>query len=173
MGDGGQVVTMFVRSGTVCVARFGPAEAAVLNEVMLEVVTLLSEGFDRTDPVIERLFPDVYRDDPSASADLRRYTEDDLRSAKLEQAAMLLDALPVEGGEVALDEEQAEAWLRALTDVRLTLGLRLGIIDDDVDIEAELDEAILKDPTSQRVGQLSVYQYLTYLQESLVGALMG
>ncbi|GGM72650.1 DUF2017 domain-containing protein [Dactylosporangium sucinum] len=164
---------MFVRAGTACVARFGPAEAAVLNEVMLEVITLLSEGFDRDDPVIDRLFPDVYRDDPGASADLRRYTEDDLRSAKLEQAAMLLDALPVEGGEVALDEEQAEAWLRALTDVRLTLGLRLGITNDDVDIEAELDDAILRDPTSPRVGQLSVYQYLTYLQESLVGALMA
>ncbi|WP_433619492.1 DUF2017 domain-containing protein [Dactylosporangium sp. CA-139114] len=164
---------MFVRAGTVCVARFGPGEAAVLNEVMLEVITLLSEGFDRSDPVIGRLFPDVYRDDPALSAELRRYTEDDLRSAKLEQAALLLDALPVEGGEVALDEEQAEAWLRALTDVRLTLGLRLGIADDDVDIESELDDAILKDPTSARVAQLSVYQYLTYLQESLVGALMG
>jgi hypothetical protein len=166
-------VTMFVRAGTVCVARFGPGEAAVLNEVMLEVITLLSEGFDRADPVIERLFPDVYRDDAVLSAELRRYIEDDLRSAKLEQAALLLDALPVEGGEVALDEEQAEAWLRALTDVRLTLGLRLGIADDDVDIESELDEAILTDPTSARVAQLSVYQYLTYLQESLVGALMG
>ena len=166
-------MTMFVRNGTVCIARFGPAEAAVLNEVMLEVITLLSEGFDRGDPVIARLFPDMYRDDAAASEELRRYLEDDLRSAKLEQAALLLDVLPVEGGEVALDEEQAEAWLRALTDVRLTLGSRLGIDDDDVDIEAELDEAILKDPTSARVGQLSVYQYLTYLQESLVGALMA
>src|SRR5258706_381279 len=87
---------MFVRDGTVCVARFGPGEAAVLNEVILEVITLLSEGFDRADPVVERLFPDIYPDDPTISAELRRYTEDDLRSAKLEQAAMLLDALPVE-----------------------------------------------------------------------------
>src|SRR5688500_16567668 len=107
-------MTMFVRAGTVCVARFGRAEAAVLNEVMLEVITLLSEGFDRSDPVIARLFPDVYRDDAETSADLRKYTEDDLRSAKLEQAAVFLDVLPVEGGDVALDEEQAEAWLRAL-----------------------------------------------------------
>src|SRR6185437_2724554 len=100
-----------VRDGTACVARFGPGEAAVLNEVTLEVITLLSERFDHDDPVVERLFPDVY-------------PEDHLRSAKLEQAAMLLDNLPVEGGEVALDEEQAEMWLRALTDVRLALGLR-------------------------------------------------
>jgi hypothetical protein len=161
---------MFVRDGTVCVARFGPGEAAVLNEVMLEVITLLSEGFDRADPVVERLFPDIYPDDPAVSADLRRYTEDDLRSAKLEQAALLLDALPAEGGDVVLDEEQAETWLRALTDVRLALGLRLSI-SDDTDLEDELDEAVLHDPTSPRVGQLSVYAYLTYLQESLVGAL--
>jgi hypothetical protein len=163
---------MFVRDGTVCVARFGPGEAAVLNEVMLEVITLLSEGFDRADPVVERLFPDIYPDDPSASADLRKYTEDDLRSAKLEQAAALLDGLPIEGGDVALDEEQAETWLRALTDVRLALGLRLSITDE-TDLEQELDEAVLRDPASPRVGQLSVYAYLTYLQESLVGALSG
>ncbi len=163
---------MFVRDGTVCVARFGAGEAAVLNEVMLEVITLLSEGFDRADPVVERLFPDIYPDDPSASADLRKYTEDDLRSAKLEQAAAFLDGLPMEGGDVALDEEQAETWLRALTDVRLALGLRLAITDD-TDLEQELDEAVLRDPASPRVGQLSVYAYLTYLQESLVGALSG
>ena len=70
-----------------------------------------------------------------------------------------------EGGEVALDEEQAEAWLRALTDVRLALGLRLASTTT-TDIEEELDEAVLQDPTSARVGQLSVYAYLTYLQES-------
>jgi hypothetical protein len=60
--------------------------------------------------------------------------------------------------------------LRALTDVRLALGTRLGI-EDDTDIEAELDAAVGKNPTSSRVGQLSVYAYLSFLQESLVGAL--
>lgn len=163
-------MTMFVRAGETCTAHFGASEAAVLHEVMLEVIALLSEGFDRGDPVVERLFPDMYPDDPAVSADLRRYTEDDLRSAKLEQAALLLDGLPVEGGAVHLDEEQAEMWLRALTDVRLALGLRLDITDA-TDIEVELDDAVLRDPTSPRVGQLSVYAYLTYLQESLVGAL--
>ena len=163
---------MFIRADEECVATFGAAEAAVLHDVMLEVITLLSDGFDRADPVVERLFPDLYPDDPAVSADLRRYTEDDLRSAKLEQAALLLDVLPPGGGEVRLDGESAEMWLRALTDVRIALGLRLGIADE-TDLEEELDEAVLHDPTSPRVGQLSVYAYLTYLQESLVGALSG
>jgi hypothetical protein len=163
---------MFARRGTSCVARFEAGEAAVLRQVLLEIVALLSEGFDRSDPVVERLFPDVYPEDPEDSADLRKYIDDDLKAAKLDQTGQMLTAVPEGGGVVRLDEQQAEAWLRALTDVRLALGLRLEI-RDDTDLEAELDEAVLKDPTSPRVGQLSVYAYLTYLQESLLAALVG
>ena len=165
-------MTMFVRKGGQCVARFTAGESAVLQQVLAEVVALLSDGFDRADPVVERLFPDVYRDDPAGSADLRKYTDDDLKAAKLEQAGAMLSGLPEGGGTVRLDEEQAEAWLRALTDVRLALGLRLDI-RDDTDLEAELDDAVLHDPTSPRVGQLSVYAFLTYLQESLLSALVS
>jgi hypothetical protein len=71
---------------------------------------------------------------------------------------------------VALDEESAEAWLRALNDVRLAIGTRLDVRDDMV-LEDELDEAVMHDPTSARVGQLSLYAYLGYLQESLVEAM--
>ena len=165
-------MTMFTRSGDGCVARFASGEAAVLQDVILEVIALLSDEFDRADPVVERLFPDMYPEDPATSAELRRYTDDELRSAKLEQAAVLLDVLPPDGGEVRLDEEQSESWLRALTDARLALGLRLEITNE-TDLEEELDEAVLRDPTSPRVGHLSVYAFLTYLQESLVEALVG
>jgi len=163
---------MFARSGDSCVARLTSGESAVLQQVLVEVVTLLSDGFDRGDPVVERLFPDVYPDDPASSADMRRYTEDDLKSAKLDQAGAMLAALPDGGGEVSLDEAEAEMWLRALTDVRLALGLRLDV-RDDTDLEAEIDEAVLHDPTSPRVDQLSVYAFLTYLQESLLSALVS
>jgi hypothetical protein len=165
-------MSMFVRKGRRCVARFDSGEVAVLHQVLGEVVALLSDGFDRGDPVVERLFPDVYPDDPAAAADIRRYTEDDLKTGKLEQAETMLTLLPAGGGEVRLDDEQAEAWLRALTDARLALGLRLDI-NDDTDIVAELDEAVLRDPTSPRVGQLTVYEFLTFLQESLLAALVG
>ncbi|MGC9670671.1 DUF2017 domain-containing protein [Planosporangium sp. 12N6] len=171
MGDGGPVL-MFVRQGDVCVGRFDATGAAVLQQVMIEIVGLLSERLDRHDPVVGRLFPDVYRDDPEASADLRRYIEGDLKSAKLDQAGAMLAALPPDGGEVRLDDEQAEAWLRGLTDARLALGVQLGI-RDDTDLIEEMDEAVLGDPVSVRVAQLSVYAYLSELQESLVEALAG
>ncbi|HEV7899369.1 MAG TPA: DUF2017 domain-containing protein [Planosporangium sp.] len=163
---------MFIREGDVCVGRFDPTGAAVLQQVMIEVVGLLSERLDHGDPVVARLFPDVYRDNPDVSADLRRYTESDLKSAKLDQAGAMLASLPPDGGEVRLDDEQAGAWLRGLTDARLALGTQLDI-RDDTDLVDEMDEAVLRDPVSVRVARLSVYAYLSELQESLVEALAG
>ena len=163
---------MFTREGDLCVGHFDQSAAAVLQQVMIDVVALLSEQLNHDDPLVARLFPDVYPDDPEMSEDLRRYTEADLKSAKLDQVGAMLAALPPDGGEVRLDDEQAEAWLRALTDARLALGMQLDI-RDDTDLVEEMDEAVLRDPVSVRVAQLSVYAYLSELQESLVEALAG
>lgn len=163
-------MTMFRRSGSLCVATFAPQEAQVLRQCVAELAALLADDPDTDDPAVERLFPDVYPEDPEQAAEFRRLTEDDLKAAKLEQAKNVLSALLDSGGEVHLDEETADVWLRALTDVRLALGTRLGV-SDETDIQAELDEAVGRDPSSPRVAQLSVYAYLTFLQESLVWAL--
>jgi hypothetical protein len=163
---------MFARTGRGCVAKLDAVEAAVLREVLTEVVTLVSDGYNSADPVLARMFPDVYPNDPQTSTDLRQYTDGDLKDAKLEQASEVLAALPSSGGVVRLTEEQAETWLRALTDARLALGIRLDV-RDDTDLEAEVDEAVLANPTSPRVQQLSVYAFLTLLQASLVEALVG
>jgi len=166
-------VSMFRRHGEHCVARFTPDEARVLRRVAAEVVGLLSSDLDRADPVVERLFPDVYPDRPADSADLRQYLEGELKTAKIDQAGAMLAALPPEsGGEVRLDPEAAEAWLRALNDARLAMGVRLEITGD-TDLQDELDDAVLRDPASARVFQLSVYAYLGYLQESLLNAVCG
>lgn len=168
-----EVVSLFRRHGENCVARFGADEVAVLRQVSTEVIGLLTEGFDRADPVVERLFPDVYRDDAEQAADIRQYTEGDLKTAKIDQAGAILAALPSSGGAVVrLDPESAEAWLRALNDARLALGVRLDLTDD-TDLMAELDEAVMHDPTSARVRQLTMYEYLGILQESLLGSIIG
>jgi hypothetical protein len=163
---------MFRRHGRHCVATFAVDEVRVLRKVAAEVVGLLTDGFDHGDPVVERLFPDIYPDDADGSAEFRRYTEGELKTAKIDQAGAILAVLPADGGgEVRLDVESAEAWLRALNDARLAMGVRLGISADS-DIGEELDDAVLRDPASTRVFQLSVYAYLGYLQESLLNALI-
>ena len=162
---------MFRRNGSECVAAFAIDEVRVLRKVAGEVVGLLTDGFDHTDPVVGRLFPDVYPDRPQDSAEFRRYAEGEIKTSKIDQAGAILAALPDDGpGEVRLDGEAAEAWLRAINDARLAMGTRLDI-RADTDLGEELDDAVLHDPASSRVFQLSVYAYLGYLQESLLNAL--
>jgi hypothetical protein len=117
------------------------------------------------DPVLARLLPDAYRDNPEASGEFRRYTEQGLRSGKAAAARTVLATLPPGGGRIRLSESEAQAWLRALNDVRLALGVRLGVTDDFDEQVADMGP---DDPRSAYVG---VYQWLAFLQETLVQAL--
>ena len=117
------------------------------------------------DPVLARLLPDAYRDDTEAAGEFRRFTEQELRSGKLAAAQTVLDTLPEEGGRVELTEEDGQVWLRALNDVRLALGVRLDITEDTAQRTQDLD------PADPRAAYLWVYDWLTYLQETLVRAL--
>ena len=133
-----------------------------------ELDSLLDSGGPTSppeDPVLARLFPDAYGDDPEAAGDFRRYTEPGLRSGKVEAARTVLATLPAEGGRIRLSAGDGEAWLRALNDVRLALGVLLGITED---YERELADVTGTDPRS---AYLQVYDWLTFLQETLVRSL--
>lgn len=133
-----------------------------------------------TDPVVLRLFPDAYRGDDEAASDFRRFTERGLREAKAGYAATVLASLataepgiqrdpeaskPREKVRVDLDADQAQAWLRTLTDLRLALGTRLGVAEGDAD---EWDALTDDDPRRQIHD---VYEWLGWVQETLVRAL--
>lgn len=117
------------------------------------------------DPVLARLLPDAYNEDPEASGEFRRYTEQGLRSGKVAAAKTVLATLPPGGGRIRLSEAEAQAWLRALNDVRLALGVRLEVTDD-------FDERVEDiGPDDPRSAYIEVYQWLAFLQETLVRAL--
>jgi hypothetical protein len=117
------------------------------------------------DPVLARLLPDGYRDDPEAAGEFRKYTEPALRSAKHQAAQEMLDTLPEEGGRIQLTQDQALSWLKALNDVRLALGVRLGVTE-----EFEEQWGQLK-PDDPQWSAFEVYAWLGAVQESLVQAL--
>ncbi|MGD0606278.1 MAG: DUF2017 domain-containing protein [Streptosporangiaceae bacterium] len=117
------------------------------------------------DPVLARLLPDAYSDDPEAAGEFRKYTEPALRGAKYEVARQMLATLPEAGGRIQLTGEQALAWLKALNDVRLALGVRLGVTE-----EFEEQWGALK-PDDPQWAAYEVYAWLGAVQESLVQAL--
>jgi hypothetical protein len=112
------------------------------------------------DPVLARLLPDAYRDDPDAAGDFRRYTDADLRRRKRDNAHAVRRSLPDGSGRVELDRDQVDQWLESLNDMRLALGTALGVTEE-TDPE-ELDE---DDPA---YASLQVYGWLGWLQESLL-----
>ncbi|EMF29222.1 DUF2017 domain-containing protein [Streptomyces pseudogriseolus] len=138
-----------------------------------------------SDPVLRRLFPDAYVDPEGAgrpeeaeeqrahSAEFRRYTENDLRAGKRDNALAVirsLDALRAagEGGAVLeLTPQESQRWLGALNDLRLAIGARLEITDeDDSDLLFHLPD---EDP---RKPMVMAYLWLGGLQETLVSTLM-
>lgn len=128
------------------------------------------------DPVLARLFPTAYAEDEEAAAEFRRFTEGTLRDGKARSAATIIDTLEeaglppelTEDGlviDVELDEPTAETWLRSFTDIRLALATRLGVEDGDEEYWLSLPE---DDPRGQAHD---IYEWIGYLQETLVGAL--
>jgi hypothetical protein len=140
-------------------------EVADAGDVLEAELGLSSHAELPDDPVLARLLPDGYTDDPEASAEFRRYTEETLRTAKIASAQTVLASLPAGGGDVRLSEMECQQWLRALNDVRLALSVRLGITDENDDLSEHL---AADDPRSAYVW---VYQWLAYLQDSLIEAL--
>jgi hypothetical protein len=69
--------------------------------------------------------------------------------------------------DVELDQDRALAWMKAITDMRLALATRLGIEDDDEEMWEELPD---DDP---RAHVHDIYDWLAYLQETLVRSLGG
>jgi hypothetical protein len=110
-----------------------------------------------SDPAVARLFPNGYSSDDHASADFRRYTEQDLRQEKLDALTSSRATLEREEMKSALTADQAQAWLRSLNDLRLVLGTRLGV-GEDFDEDSD-------DPGYH------LYSYLTYLQGTLIDCL--
>ena len=147
--------------------RNGPRESE--PDPLAQLVGMTGPVSPPEDPVLARLLPDAYRDDPQDAAEFRRFTEQTLSAGKVANARVVIDTLR-EGGldvgaanvEVELDAGQVMAWLRSLTDIRLALAVRLGIeTEEDVERIAESgDDATL--------AMGDVFDWLGFVQETLV-----
>ncbi len=185
------------RRGGGAVATFSGFEADLLRSLASQLVELLRNEVaaptsaedpleelldfsgpttEPEDPVLARLFPSAYPDDPEAAGEFRRYTERSLRDGKAQAAVALIETLeeaglPAELGEdgltvdVELAPQQAMSWLKSFTDIRLALATRLGVQDGDDQLWEALPES---DPRS---AVHDIYDWVGYLQETLVRAL--
>ena len=184
-------MTRFRKSGRQVLITLADYEEAVLESLVEQLIDLLEGegvqastddsfaqweaemaapgGMDTSDPVIARLFPPAYRDDPKAEAEFRRFTETAQRRSRIEQAELVLDALRQTnaGSDPAVVRAlDSEAWLKTISAIRLSLSVRLGIeTADDAAAMEQLDD---DDPQAVLYG---MYEWLGYFLEGLLDKL--
>jgi len=155
--------------------RLSLEEVSLLHDLPEQLQALLSEdGASQTgagegaDPVVRRLFPPAYLEaaDAEQDAEYHRLMRDDLLRAKLDQVDLVSQTLTrgivsARRWTVDLSEEEAAAWLGVLNDVRLALGVRLGITED-FDVPGDLPG---------QPPELQLLAYLGWLEEHLIEAL--
>ncbi len=135
-------------------------ERQLLQQLVEEMTTLLEADIPRADPVVARLFPDAYEEPDDARA-FHELVGSELRNAKAAALAEVTRAVAGSGPlELRLSSEQAEAWLRWLTDVRLAIGTRLDVTEEDMGAEIDL--------RSDDAAAMSVLHWLGWMQESLL-----
>ncbi|MFT3875466.1 MAG: DUF2017 domain-containing protein [Propioniciclava sp.] len=178
----------FVRDGAAFVARLDDFEVALVSSLVSQVAELIGDAgapeasedpfarwarefspapLDRSDPVVARLFPDAY-DDELAAAEHRRYSQDALRRARIDDSHLVLSDLDATGDgrfPLVVADDHVSAWMKTINGVRLSLSVRLGIESED-DHE-ELLALSARDPRTQLV---SLYDWLGYVLESLIEA---
>ncbi|MFE6761907.1 DUF2017 domain-containing protein [Streptomyces sp. SID9124] len=157
----------------------GPGDEPAAGEDPLAALFAEGPSEPPTDPALARLFPEAYGDGDdelrAASSEFRRFTENDLRTRKREDALVVvrtLDALTPAGDGAAvltLTPDECRNWLGSLNDLRLTIGTRLEVSDEDEGEEGSLYRLPDSDP---RKPMVMAYLWLGALQETLVETLM-
>jgi hypothetical protein len=137
------------------IAEFEESEREVLLNLIEQLIELLSERVDHG------------HEDQVDASEFRRYTESTLRGKKQTHAmSMRMYLKSADDGIVDLDHDNANAWLGAINDMRLALGVRLNVQENT----SEFLE--LLSPDDPLRGVYAVYTWLGWLQESLLSALM-
>jgi hypothetical protein len=140
-------------------------EAMLLSELADQVDSVLLLG-EADDPALGRLLPNAYPDDQTSSREFARYTRDNLVDGKRQAAQRVRDATAVDesaGGVVQIELDQAEAWgwLTFLTDLRLILAERVGVVDESEDTAAETRDDYLR----------AAYEWAGFVQGSMLEVL--
>lgn len=120
------------------------------------------EPEDLEDAALQRLFPNPYPHDAKAASDYRRFTENDSRRRKIDDAELVREALR-DGPPVRVPLVDVASWLKTLNALRLVLASRLGI--DDAESMDELQALPDDDP---RTMVVAIMDWLAYLQGVMI-----
>ncbi len=105
---------------------------------------------------LRRLYPTAYPDDAERDAMFRSLLHDQLLMSRLDA----IDVVQATIGNDELSGDEADAWMSTINQIRLVLGTRLDVSEDDTSIDED-------DPNA--TGHV-VYQVMSHLLDELTTA---
>ncbi|MFN8015177.1 MAG: DUF2017 family protein [Acidimicrobiia bacterium] len=146
-------------------------ESIVFRDIALDLRAIIETPALGEDPVRERLFPRAYLDPTEENAEMAwaAFAHPELLESRVNTLVMLIETLnrlePAppdrDAGEmkmVLLSPEETEVWLKGLNDLRLALGTRLNITEEQNVVESPDPHAQLR----------QIYDWLTAIQQDLL-----
>jgi len=149
--------------------NFDPDERRFLVNLLAELKELLTnDETEATTPLLHRLFPPAFHDDPEKEAEYQRLMREELvasRVAAIETVTTLLSPNGDAGkaASITLSEADLMAFMQSLNAIRLVLGTMLDITDDDSSDQAEDEDSY----------EFGLYEHLGWILEFTVRALSG
>ena len=137
-----------------------PAHVEAIESLLGDLDHLLELAPD--DPSLHRLHPTAYHDDPERDLAYQILAGDELRTKRRQTIAAVRDSMH----RPELNEDELWGWLQALNALRLVVGTKLGMDEDDVDrplLPHDHPDAALWD----------VYDFSTQVQYFVITALEG
>jgi Domain of unknown function (DUF2017) len=156
--------------------RKGPDDTLIVSLTSEELGVLaglpdeLRRVFDAPEPdaAAQRLFPQAHLDPTVEEAEeWTAMVHPDLLRQRLDALELVTSSLArstenKEWREIALTPDDIQAWLGVLNDTRLVLGTRLGVTEEEPDI----------DPDAPEARGYGIYYWLTHLQGDLIDMLL-
>lgn len=125
--------------------------------LVLSITTQLRDLLTTDSPALQRLFPPPYGDDEERNAGYAALAGAELRDNRLAALGVVERTIDAE----QLSQDELEAWMRSVNDIRLVLGTMLGVTEDDHDA----------DPPEELAATWATYEFLGGLLELIVRAL--
>ncbi len=102
-----------------------------ITAMLAEYGRQLGQILDDDDPGLRRLFPSAYPDDPDLDAAYTILARSELADARRAEIAVLNDTVDAE----SVSRDELLSWMRVTNDLRLVLGTRLDVSEDDLEDE--------------------------------------
>ena len=112
------------RDGARTNVLLGDDERSMLIDLAEQFRSVLAAD---ADPDLRRLYPTAYADDAERDTEYAELVHDDLLQTRLDAIERLVESAT----ESSIDDEQLAAWMQVLNGLRLLLGTRLDVSEED------------------------------------------